>query len=64
MWFCNGTEVKPSDRVNLEVKDGVATLLVPSVSKEEKGKWQVQLRNEGGTAEAKCNVQVLGKYLC
>ena len=56
-------QVKPSDRVLMETKNGVASLTVPSVSKLERGPWQVQLRNEGGMAEAKCNIIVLGRHI-
>ena len=59
-WFCDGKEVKPNERVVMEVKDNVASMVFPSVSKTEKGRWQVQLRNEGGMADAMCTVFVYG----
>ena len=60
-WFCNDHEVKPKDGVTIDAKGQVASITVHSVSKKEKGRWQVQLRNDGGMADAKCNITVFGK---
>ena len=60
-WFCNDHEVKPKEGVVLEVKGQEAHLTVHSVTKHEKGKWKVELRNDGGMADAKCNIIVFGK---
>uniref|UniRef100_A0AC35FZT3 Ig-like domain-containing protein n=1 Tax=Panagrolaimus sp. PS1159 TaxID=55785 RepID=A0AC35FZT3_9BILA len=59
-WYCNGEELKPSNRVVMRLAlDGTATLRVMDTKKSDAGQYKVVATNPSGSLDSSCKVGVL-----
>jgi hypothetical protein len=59
-WLCEGTELKPDDRISMSLSPKLAKLTILNSKRSETGKYTIRLTNSSGSDNATCDVIVLG----
>lgn len=61
-WFGNGKAVKPSQRFKVNYEQGIVTLIIFNVQKEDSGEYLFKASNELGDVSCKTILNVKRKF--
>uniref|UniRef100_A0A3B4ABQ4 Ig-like domain-containing protein n=1 Tax=Periophthalmus magnuspinnatus TaxID=409849 RepID=A0A3B4ABQ4_9GOBI len=62
LWFCNDSELRPSNRISMSLKEGVATLEIQQVALSDSGTYSCEVQNDSGSEL--CSTKVTVKETC
>ena len=64
IWLKDDKPLKESDRIGIEPKSGVMTLLIKNASPDDTGRYRCEVKSKAGSVSRSYDIQVKGKRLC